>query len=67
MQQGTHSKATGVAQRLGGAALMNDSGETGDERRLHSWGPEHISSCEMRDVVSDLQAEDTSTKAGHRQ
>ena len=64
---GTYSEAAGVAQRLGGAALMDDGGEAGDEGRLHPRRPEHISGREMRDVVGDLQAHGASAETGHGQ
>ena len=55
--QGTHCKAAGVAQGLGGAALVDDCGEAGDEGCLHSRRPEHISSAQVGDVMCDLHQE----------
>ena len=48
-------KATGVTQRLGGAALVNDGGETDDEGGLHARSAEEVGTGEVADVVSDLK------------
>ena len=50
-----HCKSTRIPQCLWRPPLVNDCRESGDDRSLHSWGSEDISTCQVRDVMCDLQ------------
>ena len=62
----THSKAAGVTQGLGGTALMDDSGEAGDQWSLHSWRPEHVSGRQVGDVVGHLHGRSSQWNVAER-
>ena len=48
-------KAAGVPDGFRGAALVDDCGEAGDDRRLHPRRPEQVGAGEVGDVVGDLE------------
>lgn len=48
-------EATRVSQGLGTSTLMDDSGETHNDRSLNTWSSEEVSTSEVRYIMSDLE------------
>nr|GLL32367.1 hypothetical protein F511_45941 [Ipomoea trifida]GMD22905.1 peroxisomal catalase [Ipomoea batatas] len=50
-----HCKASGIPKGFRASTLMDNSGEPNNNRRLYTWSPKKIGTCQMRNIMSYLK------------